>query len=81
MPLNNPRNLVIGIYYHPEGYPPTLNAVAELSDCFDRITLIYRPNLIGTWQYPDNVDAIPAGEFITSPDQENAPVSKKIKFF
>ncbi|MEJ7737958.1 MAG: glycosyltransferase [Chitinophagaceae bacterium] len=81
MPLKSDRNLVVGIYYHPEGYPPTLNAVAELSDCFDRITIIYRPNLIGTWKYPANVEAIPSGAYISSRNQENAPVRKKISFF
>lgn len=79
--MKTTANMLVGIYYHPEGYPPTLNAVAELSDCYDRITIVHRPNLMGTWQYPANVKAIPAGEYISSRDQENAPIQKKISFF
>ncbi len=75
------NNIVIGIYFHPEAYPPTLNAIGELSECFDHITVIHRPHLKGSWNYPDNVKAIPSGKYITSADQEKAPLHQKILFF
>ena len=74
-------NLVIAIYFHPEAYPPTLNAIGELSECFDNITIVHRPHLRGSWNYPPNVTAVPSGEYITSMDQETAPLKKKIFFF
>jgi hypothetical protein len=74
-------NLVIGIYYHPEAYPPTLNAVQELSKCFSNITVVHRPHLKGTWQYPSNVQAIASGSYITSTGQEQSPLPKKVAFF
>src|SRR5215213_4925721 len=74
-------NLVIGIYYHPEAYPPTLNAVSELSKCFNSITIVHRPHLKGTWQYPVNVQARPSGSYITSGGQEQSPLLKKVWFF
>jgi hypothetical protein len=75
------NNLVIAIYFHPEAYPPTLNAVGELSDCFDDVTIIHRPHLKGNWCYPANVKAIPSGDYITSIDQEKASLPRKISFF
>ena len=75
------NNIVIGIYFHPEAYPPTLNAIGELSECFDGITVIHRPHLKGTWKYPANVKAVPSGAYISSVGQEKAPLQKKILFF
>jgi glycosyltransferase involved in cell wall biosynthesis len=75
------NNLVVAIYYHPEAYPPTLNAINELSNVFDAIDIIYRPNLIGDWKYPHNVNAIASGKYISGSDQEKASLYKKIFFF
>lgn len=75
------NNIVIGIYFHPEAYPPTLNAIGELSECFDSVTVIHRPHLKGSWQYPANVKAIPSGKYLTSEDQQKASLLKKIFFF
>lgn len=74
-------NLIIGIYFHPEAYPPTLNAIGELSDCFNHVTIVHRPHLKGSWNYPSNVQAISSGAFITSVQQETAPLFKKVFFF
>lgn len=75
------NNIVIGIYFHPEAYPPTLNAIGELSECFNYITVIHRPHLKGNWNYPPNVKVIPSGKYITSVNQEKAPLHQKIYFF
>lgn len=75
------NNLVVGIYYHPEAYPPTLNAVAELSKCFDHITVVHRPHLKGSWKYPANVKAVASGSFVTGAQQERSTVTKKVLFF
>jgi glycosyltransferase involved in cell wall biosynthesis len=75
------NNLVVGIYYHPEAYPPTLNAVGELSPCFQKVSIVHRPNLKGAWKYPFNVTAIPSGKYISSSGQEQASTLRKIGFF
>src|SRR2546423_15698209 len=81
MIINKKSNLVIGIYYHPEAFPPTLNAVSELSECFQNIFLVFRPHLNGTWRYPLNVSTVQAGKSISIEAQEQAPIRKKISFF
>jgi hypothetical protein len=75
------HRLVIGIYYHPEAYPPTLNAVQELSKCFEHITIVHRPHLKGSWKYPENVKAVASGNFVTGAQQERSTVTKKVLFF
>jgi glycosyltransferase involved in cell wall biosynthesis len=75
------RNLVAAIYYHPEAYPPTLNAIAVLSRQFNSISLVHRPHLKGNWQYPANVTAIASGSYITSREQEMAGLKQKVLFF
>jgi hypothetical protein len=37
---------------HPEAYPPTLNALAQLSEQFDSIFLLFRPLMPVLWNYP-----------------------------
>lgn len=75
------NNLVIGIYYHPEAFPPTLNAIGELSGHFDKLSVVHRPHLHGAWKYPANVTAIASGEYITNTAQEQASTPRKILFF
>lgn len=43
------------IYNHPELYPPTLNAIEELSRAFEKVDVVQRPNYESKWRYPDNV--------------------------
>lgn len=74
-------NLIIGIYFHPEAYPPTLNAIDELSECFSHISVIHRPHLKTAWTYPGNVDMISAGAHITMEQQKTASFIAKIRFF
>jgi hypothetical protein len=74
-------NLVIGIYFHPEGYPPTLNAVTQLSNLFDSIKIVHRPLLKGDWCYPANTAAIASGRYMSSAEQEQSATIKKIGYF
>ncbi|MDR3680586.1 MAG: hypothetical protein P4L41_11530 [Flavipsychrobacter sp.] len=60
------KNLVCAIYNHPEAYPPTLNAIEQLSNIYDNIYVLYRPNLNNLWQYPSNVKLISSGKQIIS---------------
>lgn len=75
------HNLLVGIYFHPEAYPPTLNAIGELAEMFDKVTVVHRPHAQTEWEFPPNVRTVAPGEMITSREQELAPLSKKISFF
>jgi glycosyltransferase involved in cell wall biosynthesis len=75
------HNLVTAIYYHPEAYPPTLNAVGVLSDYFSSISIVHRPHLKGTWKYPANVKTIASGQLITARQQETSGTPRKVLFF
>lgn len=63
------KNLVCAIYNHPEAFPPTLNAIRELSNIYNGIYLVYRPNLDDNWRFPDNVFLIKAGSRVSIEEQ------------
>lgn len=69
------------IYYHPESYPPTLNAIQELSGIMDNITIVYRPHLPDSWSYETNVALVPSDKQMSAREQESASTIKKIKLF
>jgi glycosyltransferase involved in cell wall biosynthesis len=70
--------LVIAIYSHIEAYPPSLNALFQLSDRFDTIYVLVRNIQQSNWSYPKNVELIPVGESISFKDATKQPISKKI---
>lgn len=77
-----PKNLVCAIYCHPEAYPPTLNAIEQLSKAYDNIYLLYRPNLENKWQYPANVHLVSSGgQIMTVRQQAQLPTIKKVLLF
>lgn len=75
------HNLVSAIYYHPESYPPTLNALGELSKIFDQITIVHRPHLKGNWIYPHNVKAVASGKLMSAHEQEQSSKFLKASMF
>lgn len=77
----NTANIVIALYGHPEAYPPTLNAIGELSPLFEEITIVHRPHFETHWDYAPNVQLIPSGELMHPRKQEALPIKEKIKLF
>lgn len=75
------KNLLIAIYNHPEGYPPTLNALGELDSLFNTVEVIYRPLLPTEWHYKANISLYPAGEEMTVRQQTLLSLPKKISLF
>jgi glycosyltransferase involved in cell wall biosynthesis len=75
------KRILIGIYHHPEAYPPTLNAVQQLSRCYEEIIIVHRPHLKSSWNYPANVTVVESGKPISSVDQERASLHRKVFFF
>lgn len=69
------------IYHHPEVFPPTLNAIHELCDSFDKIFMVYRPFLKDEWTFPSNVTLVPSGRPMGLYEQEAASVFSKAMYF
>jgi glycosyltransferase involved in cell wall biosynthesis len=56
--VKSKKVLLIAIYSHPDYYPPTLNAVENLSSLYQEIYILHR-NIPGlNWKYPVNVHLI-----------------------
>ena len=55
--------IVAAIYTHPEYYPPTLNALEELSKSCDKIYVLARNLKINSWIYPRNVELKLSGKY------------------
>lgn len=63
------KKILISIYSSPERYPPTLNAIRELSKEGYAITVLYRANVEPSWDFPENVKREPDGKVITVMEQ------------
>lgn len=64
------RNIIIAIYTHPEAYPPTLNAIHELSYKFDSVYVVFRNVLPNQWSYPPNVKLVNVGKIMSIRESE-----------
>ena len=74
-------NIVAAIYFHPEAFPPTLNAIGELSQLFENIYLLHRPHLENGWNFSNNVELFPSGRYMAIRDQEKSSLFNKIGIF
>jgi hypothetical protein len=54
---------MVAIYSHPEYYPPTLNAIDQLSEIAESIIVVTRNNKFSSWEFPENVELHVTGEF------------------
>lgn len=75
------KNLVAAIYSHPEAFPPTLNALDELSGCFADIAVVHLPVLESNWNYPSNVTRFARGATMSALQQLQASLPSKIFYF
>ncbi|MFN2439887.1 MAG: glycosyltransferase [Chitinophagaceae bacterium] len=69
--------IVVLIYYHPEFYPPTLNAILNLADLFESVTVITKNTLQSDFKYPPNVSLIKIGAFKTIKETEQLSLISK----
>lgn len=75
------KTLVIGIYSHPEYYPPTLNALEYLAGIYEHVYVVHR-NITGfDWKYPANVTLLFAGEAVPVREAEAMSLRIKLKLF
>lgn len=72
------RVLVMAMYAHIEGYPPSLNALYHLAPRFERVFLIIRNVMRSKWEYPPNVTIIATGDFVPDEAVGSVPMIKKI---
>ena len=75
------KKVLVAVYGHPEGYPPTLNAITELSHTFEHVYLIGRNVLIPTWDYPRNCSVSYSSEYADVRVTERKSILKKIKYY
>lgn len=75
------NNIVIGVFSHPEFYPPTLNAIQELSKIFDNVYVLSRNVLVSEWDYPSNVKLVASGKYCTIRESEQKNVIQKFFSF
>ena len=48
-------NVLVLHYTHPEGYPPTINAIHSISKQVNKITILSTDTLPTKWKYEKNV--------------------------
>lgn len=73
--------IVIGIYSHPEFFPPTLNAIGVLSEHAEHITVVGRNQKETKWPYPDNVTVCLSGQILPPGTAEAQSAVNKIRSF
>jgi len=73
--------ILVVIYSHPELYPPTLNAIEELSKNNDRVILLYNNVAESAWDYPENVEIVNSSKYIYWRSLMQASLLIKIKYF
>lgn len=55
--------IIAAVYSHPEYYPPTLNAIEQLSKHAEKIVILHRNVKSKEWKYPKNVSLRSSGKF------------------
>ena len=63
MKTSKKGTVVIAMYTHVEGYPPSLNAIQQLSKSFDFLVVVHRNTMANTWHFPTNVQLTTTGQF------------------
>lgn len=73
--------IVAAIYFHPETYPPTLNAVMNLAEVYEEVIIVARNTFPGTFPLPANCRIVFSGEYIPVRETEQRSVLWKIRSF
>lgn len=73
--------VVVSIYTDPDFYPPTINAILNLSEAFEEVVVISRTNATKDFPYPENVRLIKIGANCTVREMEKQSFGKKMFYF
>ncbi len=71
------KSIGIMIYFNPDYYPPTINAVHLLSEHFD-VVLIGRNHDPANWEYPSNVKVHRLGQYASAREREQVSALNKL---
>jgi hypothetical protein len=69
--------VLIAFYSHPEGFPPSLNAIQILAGRMKEVSILYQNRGNDRWKYPDNVVLHKIGRQISFRKIEKASVFRK----
>ena len=75
------RTAVVAIYVDPDFFPPTINAILNLADLFDDVTVICRNNSVRDYPYPRNVRLKKIGNRTPVREMEKQAGWKKAFYF
>jgi hypothetical protein len=75
------KRAVVAIYVDPDFYPPTINAILNLSECFDEVIVVSRNNAAKDFPYPANVSLKKVGSNCTVRQMEKQSLWKKGFYF
>lgn len=74
-------NVLILQYTHPEGYPPTLNAINYIAKQADKVTILSTETLATKWKYSPNVNLILLKSYYNNFSQAKHSKLNKIKTY
>ena len=75
------NRIVVGIYYDPDYYPPTINAILNLSLRCRELVVITRNHAPENFPYPENVKLIKLGNQMTVIETEKQSIFSKFSSF
>jgi glycosyltransferase involved in cell wall biosynthesis len=75
------KRVVAGIYIDPDFYPPTINALINLSEIAEEVVVITRNHASLDFPYPSNVTLIKKGKLTTVLDTEKKSIINKLFSF
>jgi hypothetical protein len=73
--------IVIGIYFHPELFPPTLYALLNLCEQYEKVVVVGRHTLRGKFMFPANCEWMPSGPYISVKESESKSILWKLHSF
>jgi glycosyltransferase involved in cell wall biosynthesis len=82
-PVSTPsfKKIVIGIYYDPDFYPPTINAINNLSTICEELVVVTRNQSLHDYPYPGNVNMIKIEPLMSVLESEQKSLRTKIAAF
>ncbi|MCG7856209.1 glycosyltransferase [Flavihumibacter sediminis] len=75
------NKVVVGIYIHPDFYPPTINAILGFAEVSNKVIVVTRNNSKADYPFPDNVEMIKSGVYSSPYDSEKKSTASKIASF
>jgi hypothetical protein len=75
------ESIVVGIYIDPDFYPPTINAIINLSEISEEVVVVTRNHTAIDFPYPSNVRLVKLGKLMTVLETEQKSILSKFLSF